>query len=97
MTILTRLQFAQSNFSREGYTLNEQEGVFTGTLKFAVWGEKRNAIGYVELDNGRKIICSGFQNDEYLGINLIPFETRVELTYEKGKRGNVRLKAVRIM
>lgn len=97
MTILTQLQFAQSNYSREGYELNYEEGVFIGTLKFAVWGKKLNAIGYVELDDGRKIICSGFQNDDYLGINHIPFESRVELTYGKGKRGKVRLNAVKVM
>ena len=53
---LSRNQFARSDFSREGYTLNEVEGTFTGTLMCSVWGRKCNIICYVELDDGRKII-----------------------------------------
>ncbi len=95
MRILSRNQFAQSDFDRKGYVFNEMEGTFKGVLRFAVWGRKCNAIGYVELDDGRKIMCTAFQQpDNYLGIPEIEFGTRVIVTYERGKRGNIRLKSV---
>lgn len=95
MKILSRYQFAKSEYSREGFVLNEIEGTFDGTLRFAVWGNKSNAIAYVDLDDGRKVIGIGFQNpDWYLGIDKIEFGSRVKLTYEKGKRGNIRLKEI---
>ncbi len=95
MRILSRNQFARSDFDRKGYVFNEIEGTFKGILRFAVWGRKCNAIGYVELDDGRKIMCTAFQQpDNYLGIPEIEFGTRVIVTYERGKRGNIRLKSV---
>lgn len=97
MRILSRNQFAMSNFNREGYGFNEIEGIFKGTLQFAVWGRKCNAIAYVELDDGRKIMCTAFQQpDNYLGIPEIDFGTRVKVTYERGKRGNIRLKSIQM-
>ena len=95
MRILSRNQFAMSNFNREGYGFNEIEGTFKGTMRFAVWGKKSNAIAYVELDDGRKIMCTAFQQpDNYLGIPEIDFGRRVIVTYERGKRGNIRLKSI---
>lgn len=95
MRILSRNQFAMSNFNREGYGFNEIEGAFVGTLQFAVWGRKFNAIAYVELDDGRKIMCTAFsQPDDYLGIPQIDFGTRVKVVYERNKRGNIRLKSI---
>ena len=95
MRILSRNQLAMSNFSREGYEFNEIEGTFKGTMRFAVWGSKCNAIAYVELDGGRKIMCTAFQQpNDYLGIPEIDFGTRVEVVYERGKRGNIRLKSI---
>ena len=95
MRILSRNQFAMSNFSRDGYEFNEIEGTFKGTMRFAVWGRKCNAIAYVELDDGRKIMCTAFQKPgDYLGIPEIDFGTRVEVVYERGKRGNIRLKSI---
>ena len=89
MRILSKNQFAMSNFSRDGYEFNEIEGTFKGTMRFAVWGRKCNAIAYVELDDGRKIMCTAQQPDNYLGIPEIDFGTRVEVVYERGKRGNI--------
>ncbi len=97
MRILSRNQFAMSNFSRDGYEFNETEGTFKGIMRFAVCGRKCNAIAYVELDNGRKIMYTAFQKpDNYLGIPEIDFGTRVEVVYERGKRGNIRLKSIQM-
>ena len=96
MRILSRNQFEMSNFNRDGYEFNEIEGTYKGIMRFAVWGRKCNAIAYVELDDGRKIICTAFQKpDNYLGIPELDFGTRVEVVYEKGKRGNIRLKSIK--
>lgn len=93
---LSRNQFARSDFSREGYTLNEVEGTFTGTLMCSVWGRKCNIICYVELDDGRKIICTAFQQqDNYLGLEDYSIGERLEVTYQKNKRGNNKLIAVK--
>ena len=96
MRILSRNQFAMSNFSRYGYEFNEIEGTFKGTMRFAVWGRKCNAIAYVELDDGRKIICTAFQQqNNYLGLEDYKVGERLEVTYQRNKRGNNKLIAVK--
>ena len=93
---LSRNQFARSDFRRECYTLNEVEGTFTGTLMCSVWGRKCNIICYVELDDGRKIICTAFQQqDNYLGLEDYKVGERLEVTYQRNKRGNNKLIAVK--
>lgn len=92
---LSKNQFAMSDFNGEGYELNELEGTFTGTLRCSKWGRKCNIVCFVELDDGRKIICTAFQQPNYyLGLDRYDIGDRLEVTYKKNSRGNNKLIAV---
>ena len=96
MRAYSKRQFAMSDFDRTGYSFNEMEGVFTGTLVCKNWGKKCNIVAYVDLDDGRKIICTAFQQqDNYLGLEDYKFGERLKVTYQRNKRGNNKLIAVK--
>ena len=96
MKAYSKRQFAMSDFDRTGYEFNETEGVFTGTLVCKKWGKKRNIVCYVDFDDGRKIICTAFQQqDDYLGLPDIELGARLEFTYQRNKRGINKLIAVK--
>ena len=96
MRAYSKRQFAISDFDRTGYEFNETEGVFTGVLVCKKWGKKRNIVCYVDFDDGRKIICTAFQQqDDYLGLPEIELGARLEFTYQRNKRGNNKLIAVK--
>ncbi len=95
MGAYSRRQFAMSDFNRKGYNFNEIEGVFTGTLVCKNWGRKCNIVAYVDLDDGRKIICTAFQKpDNYLGLDTYEIGQRLKLTYKINPKGNNKLIAV---
>ena len=95
MGAYSRRQFAMSDFDRTGYSFNEMEGVFTGTLVCKNWGRKCNIVAYVDLDDGRKIICTAFQKpDNYLGLDTCEVGQRLHLIYKINKKGNYKLIAV---
>ena len=96
MRAYSKRQFAMSDFDRTGYEFNETEDVFTGTIVCKKWGKKRNIVCYVDFDDGRKIICTAFQQqDDYLGLPDIELGARLEFTYQRNKRGNNKLIAVK--
>ena len=96
MRAYSKRQFAMSDFDRTGYSFNEMEGVFTGTLVCKNWGRKCNIVAYVDLDDGRKIICTAFQQqDNYLGLEDYKVGERLKVTYQRNKRGNNKLIAVK--
>ena len=96
MKAYSKRQFAMSDFDRTGYEFNETEGVFIGTLVCKKWGKKCNIVCYVDFDDGRKIICTAFQQqDDYLGLPSIELGARLEFTYQRNKRGNNKLIAVK--
>lgn len=85
-------QFWNSNFDTTGYVFNESEGEFSGTLVCKKWGQKHNVNAYVDLDDGRKILCTAFQTpDEYHGIPDMPFGARITLTFQRNRKGNMKL------
>lgn len=89
-------QFAQSDFDRTGYELNEIEGVFIGTLVCKKYGKKCNIVAYVDFEDGRKIVCTAFQrSNNYLGLGEIEVGSKIELTFKRSKRGVMRLEQVR--
>ena len=50
---------------------------------------------YVDLDDGRKIICTAFQKpDNYLGLDTYEIGQRLHLIYKINKKGNNKLIAV---
>lgn len=95
MRAYSKRQFAMSDFDRTEYSFNETEGVFTGTLVCKNWGKKCNIVAYVDLDDGRKIICTTFQKpDKYLGLDTYEIGQRLKLTYKINPKGNNKLVAV---
>ncbi len=66
---LSKNQFNESGFDSSEYTLNEQEGIFEGTLIIKRWGKKSNIYAFVNMDDGRKIMCTAYQvPGYYLGL-----------------------------
>ena len=95
MRAYSKIQFAMSDFDRTGYKFSEIEGAFTGTLVCKNWGKKCNIVAYVDLDDGRKIICTAFQKpDKYLGLDTYEVGQRLKLTYKINSKGNNKLIAV---
>lgn len=91
----SQIQFQESGFDPSDYEFNEQEGEFIGILQCKKYGKKRNVIAYVELEDGRKIMCTAFQTpNDYLGILDIDMSKKVKLTFNRSKTGNIRLSSV---
>ena len=88
-------EFINLDFDISDYEFNDEPGTFDGTLIVKKWGRKKNVIAYVDLDDGRKIICVAYQNNDYLGLPDMAMGAKVRLTYIIGVRsGKVRLTAV---
>jgi len=92
-------EYAMENPELELYTYEFQndEGVFSGVLIAKKWGKSRNLIAYVELDNGRKIMCSAYWSKEYFGFPDIPVGERVRLTFKKSRTGKINLTDVEVI
>ena len=88
----SRRQFAHSDFDASGYGFPTEEGVFKAVLDCKRYGKTRNLIGYFTLENGRTIMTSAWQNDNYHGLQEVPFGALMELTFVKKKRGVIHLR-----
>lgn len=98
MSVYSTFQFEDSGFNAEGYVLNEKEGNYIGKLMCKKYGKKCNIIAYVILDDGRKIICTAFQNQkDYLGLKDIEVGSKLELTYSKSKTGKIQLSDLKVV
>lgn len=88
-------EFANLDFGISEYEFNDEPGTFEGTLIVKKWGRKKNVIAYVDLDDGRKIMCVAYQDNNYLGLPDMAMGAKVRLTYTIGVRsGKVQLTAV---
>ena len=95
MGAYSKRQFAMSDFDSTDYNLNEIEGTFTGTLVCKKYGKKCNVVAYVDLDDGRKIVCTAFQKPyNYFEIPEMEIGAKIELTFQRNKRVIIRLSAL---
>lgn len=94
----SKQQAIDLGFDYTAYEFNNDIGEFEGELVFKKWGKKANILAYVNLDDGRQILCTAFQNSDYLGLDDIEIGTRIKLVYDKRKKNdNVYLKNVIII
>ncbi len=92
---LSKHQNNESGFDSSEYTLNEKEGVFEGTLIIKRWGKKRNIHAFVDLDDGRKIMCTAFQvPGNYLGLPDHDPGVRLKLEFNRTRNDNIRLNKI---
>ena len=91
----SKQQAIDLGFDYTAYEFNNEIGEFEGELVFKKWGKKANILAYVNLNDGRQIICTAFQNNDYLGLDDIEIGTKIKLVYDKRKKNdNVYLKDV---
>ncbi len=77
------------------YSFMDEEGTYTGTIVYKLYGKRSNILAYINLDNGHKIIAVAYQKPyDYLGLKEIEVDSRVEAAFERTKRGLVRLKEI---
>ena len=93
----SKRQFAQSDFDVTGYGFPTEEGVFKAVLDCKRYGKTRNLIGYFTLENGQTIMTSAWQNDNYHGLQEVPFGAVVELEFVKNKRGVIHLRRATVL
>ena len=61
------------------------------------YGKTRNLIGYFTLENGQTIMTSAWQNDNYHGLQEVPFGAVMELEFVKNKRGVIHLRRATVL
>ena len=93
----SKRQFAQSDFDATGYVFPTEEGVFKAVLDCKRYGKTRNLIGYFTLENGQTIMTSAWQNDNYHGLQEVPFGALMELEFVKNKRGVIHLRRATVL
>ena len=93
----SKRQFAQSDFDATGYGFPTEEGVFKAVLDCKRYGKTRNLIGYFTLENGQTIMTSAWQNDNYHGLQEVPFGALMELEFVKNKRGVIHLRRATVL
>ena len=69
------------------YQYIDREGTFEATLDDRCWGNSINILAFFTLADGRKIIASAWQKDNYLGIQDIEKGAKLLITFEKNKKG----------
>ena len=69
------------------YQYIDREGTFEATLDDSFWGKSINILAFFTLADGRKIIASAWQKDNYLGIQDIEKGAKLLITFEKNKKG----------
>lgn len=87
-------QFVESGFDGREYEFPAYEGEFTGTIACKRWDKRQNLLAYLNLDDGRKILTSAWQRDDYHGLGEMPIGTRVKVTFVKSANGNAYLREV---
>ncbi len=76
-----------SGMCTDEYQYIDREGTFEATLDDRYWGKSINVLAFFTLSDGRKIIASAWQKDNYLGIPDIERGTKLIITFEKNKKG----------
>lgn len=78
------------------YAFIAEEGTFKGNLDFKMYGKNHNMIMYITLENGEKIIAAAYKDKSFFGLEEIPLDTMLELTFKKTSSGLVRLAELNI-
>ena len=87
-------QFVDSGFDGREYKFLDEAGTFTATLACKRWNRHRNLIAYLDFDDGRKILTSAWQREQYHGLPELPIGSRVRVIFKESAGGTVYLRGV---
>ena len=91
---MTWQEFVDSDFDGRAYEFPDFEGTCFATIACKRWDKRQNLLAYLNLDDGRKILTSAWQRDDYHGLGEMPIGTRVKVTFVKSANGNAYLREV---
>jgi hypothetical protein len=92
----SRQQFLNFGFDGSEYSFPDFEGTYGAVLVCKCWGKNKNLLAYLDLDNGKKIITSAWQNTNYMGLENIPLGSHIIVTFQLSK-GNSFLRKVELI
>ena len=85
--VMTRQEFAASDYVRNDYEYNTKIGTFDAKLVMKAEAHGKKLRGFLEFDDGRKIIAPVYWFNGYLGFREIPNGSRVRITYMERTTG----------
>ena len=85
--VMTRQEFAASDYVRNDYEYNTEVGTFEAKLVMKAEAHGRKLRVFLEFDDGRKIIAPVYWFNGYLGFREIPNGSRVRITYMERASG----------
>lgn len=72
------------------YVYPDFEGVFKGELAYTRWGKHHNKIAFINLEDGRKIICSTWnRKTNFFNLNVMAYGTEIEIALKRNSRGRI--------
>lgn len=87
-------QLEEKGIHVDEYHFMEQEGAFQARLDFKRWGKAKNILAYFTFEDGRKVVASAWNDNDYLGIPEMEEGAVLMLTFKKSKKGKVYLRKV---
>ena len=90
-------EFIDSGFDGRDYQFPDFDGSFEATIVCKRWDKKQNLLAYLDFDDGKKILTSAWSEKKYLGLDDIPLNTHVKVTFQFSKKGNSYLRAVEVI
>ena len=84
--VMTRQEFAASDYVRNDYEYNTKIGTFEAKLVMKAEAHGKKLRVFLEFDDGRKILAPVYWFN-YLGFREIPNGSRVRITYMERTTG----------
>lgn len=79
-------------YDTSAYVYSEVEGVFIGELMYTQWGKRHQKIAFLDLEDGRKIVCAtSDKSRNFLGLEEMAYGTKVKITLKRSRKGRVYL------
>ena len=85
--VMTRQEFAASDYVRNDYEYNTEVGAFEATVVMKAEAHEGKLRVFLEFDDGRKILAPVYWFNGYLGFRKIPNGSRVRITYMERATG----------
>ena len=85
--IMTRREFAESEYARNDFTINTKVGTFEATVIMKAEAHEGTLRVFLQFDDGRRIIAPVYWFNGYLGFRRIPNRSRVRISYMERSSG----------
>ena len=77
-------------YDTSAYRYSEAEGVFIGELMYTRWGKHHQKIAFIDLEDGRKIVCATSDHSRnFLGLREMAYGTKVQITLKRSRKGRI--------